>query len=68
MVSSTVSDFLELHKAGKIRMIATSGTERPLSAPDVPTFKESGIDIVGTGWYGDFAPAETPADVDRAPE
>ena len=63
MVSSTVSDFLELHRAGKIRVIATSGEERTTDLPDVPTFKESGIDIVGSGWYGMFAPARTPPDV-----
>jgi tripartite-type tricarboxylate transporter receptor subunit TctC len=63
MVSSTVSDFLELHRAGKIRVIATSGEERTADLPDVPTFKESGIDIVGSGWYGMFAPARTPPDV-----
>jgi tripartite-type tricarboxylate transporter receptor subunit TctC len=63
MVSSTVSDFLELHRAGKIRVIATSGEERTTDLPDVPTFKESGIDIVGSGWYGMFAPAHTPSDV-----
>lgn len=60
MVSSTVSDLFELHKAGKIRLIATSGTERTALTPDVPTFRESGIDIVGTGWYGAFAPGGTP--------
>jgi tripartite-type tricarboxylate transporter receptor subunit TctC len=62
MVSSTVSDLLQLHKAGKIHIIATSGTERTELTPEVPTFKESGINIVGTGWYGAFAPAKTPAD------
>jgi tripartite-type tricarboxylate transporter receptor subunit TctC len=61
MVSSTTNDFLELHKSGKIRIIATSDVER--SVPDVPTFKESGIDITGTGWYGMFLPAKTPPDV-----
>ena len=29
----------------------------------MPTFKESGIDIVGTGWYGMFGPARMPPDV-----
>ena len=59
MMSSTVSrDFLELHNAGKIRIIATSGVERSL--PDVPTFKESGYDIAGSGWFGMFLPAKTP--------
>ncbi|MBV8744546.1 MAG: hypothetical protein JO134_05835, partial [Xanthobacteraceae bacterium] len=50
-------------RAGKIRVIATSGEERTVDLPDVPTFKESGIDIVGNGWYGMFAPAHTPTDV-----
>jgi tripartite-type tricarboxylate transporter receptor subunit TctC len=63
MVSSTLSDFLALHRAGKIRVIATSGEERTTDLPDVPTFKESGIDIVGSGWYGMFAPARAPPDV-----
>jgi tripartite-type tricarboxylate transporter receptor subunit TctC len=62
-VSSTASDFLDLHKAGKLRVIATSDVERSLGFPDVPTFKESGIDIVGTSWYAMFAPAKTPDDV-----
>ena len=31
--------------------------------PEVPTFKESGYDIVGTSWYAVFAPAKTPADI-----
>ena len=61
IMSSTTSDLLELHKAGKIRILATSDTER--SIPDVPTFKESGFDIVGTGWFGMFLPAKTPPDI-----
>lgn len=63
MVSSTSSDFVELHQAGQIRVIATSGRERLPQLPDVPTFAESGMDIVGLGWYAMFAPAKTPPDV-----
>jgi tripartite-type tricarboxylate transporter receptor subunit TctC len=63
MVTSTTSEFVELHRAGKIRVIATSDVERMEQLKDVPTFKESGIDIVGTGWYGMFAPARTPPDI-----
>lgn len=63
MVSSTASDFLELHNAGKLRVIATSDTKPSLGFKGVPTFKESGIDIVGTSWYAMFAPAKTPDDV-----
>jgi tripartite-type tricarboxylate transporter receptor subunit TctC len=63
IVSSTASEFLDLHKAGKLRVIATSDVERSLGYTDVPTFKESGFDIVGTSWYAMFAPAKTPDDV-----
>ncbi|MGZ5865902.1 MAG: tripartite tricarboxylate transporter substrate-binding protein, partial [Xanthobacteraceae bacterium] len=63
MVSTTAADFAELHRAGKIRVIGTSDIERSPSLPDVPTFKESGFDLVGAGWYGMFVPAHTPPDI-----
>jgi tripartite-type tricarboxylate transporter receptor subunit TctC len=63
IVFSTASEFMELHQAKKLRVIATSDVERSLGLSDVPTFKESGIDIVGTSWYAMFAPAKTPDDV-----
>lgn len=63
MATSTTSEFVELHRGGKIRVIATSGKARLPQLPDVPTFKEAGIDIEGLGWYAVFAPAKTPPDV-----
>jgi tripartite-type tricarboxylate transporter receptor subunit TctC len=63
IVVTTTSDLLAQHLAGKIRMLATSDSKRSPLVPDVPTFKESGYDIVGTSWYAVFAPAKTPADV-----
>jgi tripartite-type tricarboxylate transporter receptor subunit TctC len=33
---------------------------RVQKSPGPNTFLESGIDIVGLGWYGIFAPAKTP--------
>jgi tripartite-type tricarboxylate transporter receptor subunit TctC len=63
MVTSTSSEFVELHQAGKIRVIATSGRERLPQLAGVPTFRESGIDIEGIGWYGVFAPAKTPPEI-----
>lgn len=54
------SDLIELNKAGKIRIIATSGTQRSPLLPAVPTFLESGINITTTGWYGFYVPAKTP--------
>lgn len=48
-------------RAGKVTMLATSGSQRSKVMPDVPTFKEQGYpDIVGQGWFAMYAPARTP--------
>jgi tripartite-type tricarboxylate transporter receptor subunit TctC len=61
IVSAPISDLVGQHQAGTIRVLATSGATRSPFLPDVPTFKEQGFDIEGSGWYGIFAPAKTPA-------
>ncbi len=63
VVFTTTTDLLPLHKAGRIRILATSGAQRSPFVPEVPTFKEAGYDIQGAGWYGMFAPAKTPDDI-----
>ncbi len=63
IVFTTTTDFLQLHRAGRIRILATSGAQRSPFLPDVPTFKESGYNIQGSGWYGMFAPAKTPDEI-----
>lgn len=50
-------------KGGKVRLLAITGEQRNPNMPDVPTFKELGIPVVVTQWYGIAAPAGTPADV-----
>ena len=60
---TSTQDLVEAHKAGRIRVLATSGRERSSALPEVPTFTESGYGIRGEGWYGIYAPARTPADV-----
>ena len=48
-------------KAGKLRAIAVSSTQRSSSLPDVPTFIESGItNFVASSWVSILAPAKTP--------
>jgi tripartite-type tricarboxylate transporter receptor subunit TctC len=56
------TDVLEAHKAGRIRILATSDHQRSPFLPDVPTFQEAGFDLHGNGWYGLFAPRSTPND------
>lgn len=51
---------VELHKSGRTRILATSGPARSPLLPDVVTFRETGFDIVGEGWFGLFAPVRTP--------
>ena len=60
IVVTTTSDLLAAHQGGKIRILATSDTQRSPLVPDVPTFKEMGYNIEGTAWYAVFAPAQTP--------
>ncbi len=63
VVVTTTSDLLAMHKAGRIRMLATSDNKRSPLVPEAPTFKEAGYNIEGTSWYAMFAPAGTPDDV-----
>lgn len=51
------ADMIALHKAGKVRVLATSGPRRTPLLPDVPTFREAGYDIAGEGWYAFYGPA-----------
>src|SRR6266850_2890494 len=48
-------------KGGKMRALASWGTERLKLLPDIPTFKELGYDAEFYIWTGVFAPAATPA-------
>ena len=53
---------LELHRAGKLRILATSGAQRSKLVPEVPTFREQGFaNIQAQGWFAMYAPARTPA-------
>lgn len=58
----TLDTLLQQHEAGKLRILATSGPQRSSFSPQVPTFKEAGLNLVATGWNAFFAPASMPAD------
>lgn len=51
-------------KAGRLRVLATTGPTRSPAAPDAPTVQESGVDgFVSLQWYGLLAPAGTPREI-----
>jgi tripartite-type tricarboxylate transporter receptor subunit TctC len=57
-------DFIAHHKAGKLRVIATSGSKRSPFLPDVPTFAEQGMpELTVEEWFGFYAPARAPLSV-----
>lgn len=45
---------------GSVRPIAVTSTERLAALPDVPTFREQGVDLVSANWWGLLAPRSTP--------
>ncbi|HSW22838.1 MAG TPA: tripartite tricarboxylate transporter substrate-binding protein [Burkholderiaceae bacterium] len=59
-LSTVVADIKSVVDAGKARILAVAGDKRDSSAPDVPTFREQGYDLVAQPWYALFAPAGTP--------
>ena len=62
-----LSDVMELHRGGRIRIIATSGISRSPLLPSVPTLGEQGFpNVEGEGWIALYAPAATPLAVREA--
>ena len=59
----TLNDLGAAVQSGKARILAVTGAKRSPQYPDVPTFKESGYDIEGLGWYAMYAPAGTPKEI-----
>ena len=51
---------IPLHEAKKVKIIGMTSPERLAIAPDVPTLKEQGTDIVNYGWWGVCAASGTP--------
>ncbi len=58
---SVMSDYLAQHRAGRVRILATSGAKRSPLAPDLPTIAESGFpDLYGASSIGFFVRGGTP--------
>jgi tripartite-type tricarboxylate transporter receptor subunit TctC len=59
--ANATAQILDLHRAGKVRILAVNARSRVKSAPDIPTAIEAGLpDMVAQTTFGVFAPAGTP--------
>ena len=63
MAVSPVTEALELHKAGRVTIIATAGASRSPFVQGVPTLKELGYRIVASSPYGLVGPRGLPPHV-----
>lgn len=54
---------LPVYRNGQARLLGTSTAARLTVAPEIPTLKEQGFDLVTGGWFGISAPRGTPREV-----
>jgi tripartite-type tricarboxylate transporter receptor subunit TctC len=57
-----VTEALEQHKAGKVRIIAVAGAQRSPQVPEVPTLREQGVAMDASAWFAMYGPANLPRD------
>lgn len=66
-VFATTATALPHVRAGKLKAIALTTAKRTPAAPEIPTFRESGVpelkDYEVDNWYGVMAPAGTPKEI-----
>lgn len=55
-----VNDALQLVREGKLRMVAQAAAQRQPEAGEVPTFRELGIDVLGSASRGIVGPPNMP--------
>ena len=63
MMITGLQPLIEMHKAGKIRLLAVSGDVRSPLVPEVPTLREAGVNVVSSTYTGVFGPAKMPPDL-----
>ncbi|SDC32531.1 Bug family tripartite tricarboxylate transporter substrate binding protein [Belnapia rosea] len=57
---------LQTYKGGQARAFAVSGPERSPAAPEVPTWREIGVEAEMVVWQAIFVPVATPAPIKAA--
>ncbi|SDE71768.1 Tripartite-type tricarboxylate transporter, receptor component TctC [Variovorax sp. CF079] len=58
-------DLIQYVKAGRVRMLLTSGSKRSIFWPDVPTIREAGLPLAVNEWYGFFLPGKASPEAAR---
>jgi len=61
-----VSEVISFAQAGKLRILAVTGSKRSPFLPAVPTMREAGYNVVVDAFTGVWLPAKTPDDIVRA--
>ena len=59
----TIGQSANFAKAGKIKVLAQNSDGRSRHMPDVPSYKEAGLDISIRNWLGFFGPAGLPREL-----
>ena len=57
-----VHQLIDQHEAGDVKILGVMAEERHFMAPDVPTFREQGIDLVTGAWRAMYIPNGVPDD------
>ncbi len=65
MMFTLVHSSIPHARAGRIRILGVTGSERSPQFPEAPTFREQGIDFMDDvdAWYAVIAPAKTPPEL-----
>ncbi|MEJ8845374.1 tripartite tricarboxylate transporter substrate binding protein [Variovorax rhizosphaerae] len=65
MMFASVHSMRPHAQAGKVRLLAVTGQARSAFVPEVPTFREQGIDVMDgvDAWFAVMAPGRTPREL-----
>ncbi len=63
LMIDTASETIEHHRTGRLRIVAVTGERRSKALPDVPTLRESGVDVTGDAFFGVYGPPGMAPDV-----
>jgi tripartite-type tricarboxylate transporter receptor subunit TctC len=63
MACLPAASVVPLARAGSVKMLAVSLAKRSPFLPDLPTLKESGVDVEADAWMGLIAPGKSPPDL-----